>query len=89
MYKKTLAPIVDKLGAEGLDKDEDIARVSLIGAGMKSESGIASKMFETLGEEKININMISTSPIRISCVIDKKNVEKALKVLHKVFIETS
>ena len=87
--EKTLAPIVDKLGAEGLDKDEDIARVSLIGAGMKSESGIASKMFETLGEENININMISTSPIRISCVIDKKNVEKALKVLHKVFIETS
>ena len=87
--EKTLAPIVDKLGAEGLDKDEDIARVSLIGAGMKTESGIASKMFETLGEEKININMISTSPIRISCVIDKKNVEKALKVLHKVFIETS
>ena len=87
--EKTLAPIVDKLGAEGLDKDEDIARVSLIGAGMKSESGIASKMFETLGGENININMISTSPIRISCVIDKKNVEKALKVLHKVFIETS
>ena len=87
--EKTLAPIVDKLGAEGLDKDEDIARVSLIGAGMKSESGIASKMFETLGEENININMISTSPIRISFVIDKKNVEKALMVLHKVFIETS
>ena len=87
--QETLAPVVTKLGAEGLDKDEEIARVSLIGAGMKSESGIASKMFETLGEEKININMISTSPIRISCVIDKQNVEKALKVLHKVFIETS
>ena len=87
--EETLAPVVTKLGAEGLDKDEEIARVSLIGAGMKSESGIASKMFETLGEEKININMISTSPIRISCVIDKQNVEKALKVLHKVFIETS
>ena len=87
--EETLAPVVTKLGAEGLDKDEEIARVSLIGAGMKSESGIASKMFETLGEEEININMISTSPIRISCVIDKQNVEKALKVLHKVFIETS
>ena len=87
--QETLAPVVTKLGAEGLDKDEEIARVSLIGSGMKSESGIASKMFETLGEEKININMISTSPIRISCVIDKQNVEKALKVLHKVFIETS
>ena len=58
--EETLAPVVTKLGAEGLDKDEEIARVSLIGAGMKSESGIASKMFETLGEEKININMIST-----------------------------
>ena len=56
---------------------------------MKSESGIASKMFETLGEEQININMISTSPIRISCVVDKKNVEKALKVLHKTFIEVN
>ena len=87
--EETLEPVVTKLGAEGLDKDEEIARVSLIGAGMKSESGIASKMFETLGEEEININMISTSPIRISCVIDKQNVEKALKVLHKVFIETS
>ena len=87
--EETLEPVVTKLGAEGLDKDEEIARVSIIGAGMKSESGIASKMFETLGEEKININMISTSPIRISCVIDKQNVEKALKVLHKVFIETS
>ena len=87
--QETLAPVVTKLGAEGLDKDAEIARVSIIGAGMKSESGIASKMFETLGEEEININMISTSPIRISCVIDKQNVEKALKVLHKVFIETS
>ena len=87
--QETLSPIAKKLGAEGLDVDESIARVSLIGAGMKSESGIAAKMFETLGEESININMISTSPIRISCVIDKKNVEKALNILHHAFIETS
>jgi len=86
--EKTLKPLINKLGAEGLDKDEDVARVSLIGAGMKSESGIAAKMFETLGREKINIDMISTSPIRISCVISKDNVEKALKSLHTVFIET-
>ena len=87
--QETLSPIAKKLGAEGLDVDESIARVSLIGAGMKSESGIAAKMFETLGEESININMISTSPIRISCVIDKKNVEKALNILHHAFLETS
>ena len=86
--EKTLEPLINKLGAEGLNKDEDVARVSLIGAGMKSESGIAAKMFETLGREKINIDMISTSPIRISCVISKDNVEKALKSLHTVFIET-
>ena len=87
--EKTLEPLINKLGAEGLNIDEDVARVSLIGAGMKSESGIAAKMFETLGREKINIDMISTSPIRISCVIDKKNVEKALNILHHAFIETS
>ncbi len=85
----TLGPAVEELGAEGLDIDESIARVSLIGAGMKSESGIAAKMFETLGNANININMISTSPIRISCVIEKKNVEKALNILHDAFIETS
>mgnify|MGYP001037199729 CR=1 FL=1 len=89
IVQKALNPVVKELGGEGLDIDEDIARVSLIGAGMKSESGIASKMFEILGQEKININMISTSPIRISCVVDKKNVEKALKVLHKTFIEVN
>ena len=89
IVQKTLNPVVKELGGEGLDTDKDIARVSLIGAGMKSESGTASKMFETLGQEQINIKMISTSPIRISCVIDKKNVKKALKVLHKTFIEVN
>ena len=87
--QETVSPVVEELGAEGLDIDESIARVSLIGAGMKSESGIAAKMFETLGTANININMISTSPIRISCVIEKKNVEKALNILHDAFIETN
>ena len=76
-----------ELEAEGADSDPNIARVSLIGAGMKAESGIASKMFSILGENKINIAMISTSPIRISCVVNKDDMQKAIDSLHKEFIE--
>ena len=76
-----------KLNAEGFDSDPDIARVSLIGAGMKAESGIASKMFSILGKNKINIAMISTSPIRISCVVSKIDMQKAIDSLHEEFIE--
>ena len=76
-----------ELKAEGADSDQNIARVSLIGAGMKAESGIASKMFSILGENKINIAMISTSPIRISCVVNKDDMQKAIDSLHKEFIE--
>ena len=76
-----------ELKAEGADSDPNIARVSLIGAGMKAESGIASKMFSILGENKINIAMISTSPIRISCVVNKDDMQKAIDSLHKEFIE--
>ena len=58
-----------KVGAEGFTSDEGIARVSLIGAGMKSHPGVAADMFEALADAGVNIEMISTSPIRISCVI--------------------
>jgi aspartate kinase len=54
---------------------------------MKSESGVASKMFQILGENSINISMISTSPIRVSCVIDSNDINAALEALHKEFIE--
>ena len=70
---KILSSLTKDLSAEGSDEDENIARVSIIGAGMKSESGVASKMFKTLGLNQINIGMISTSPIRISCVYLQKN----------------
>ena len=76
-----------ELNAEGSDSDSNIARVSLIGAGMKAESGIASKMFSILGKNKINIAMISTSPIRISCVVSKSDMQKAIDSLHEEFIE--
>ena len=81
-----LSNLTKDLNAEGSDKDENIARVSIIGAGMKSESGVASKMFKTLGSNQINIGMISTSPIRISCVISKNDMQKAIEVLHDEFI---
>ena len=82
----TLKNISKKLDAKGYDVDENIARISIIGAGMKSESGVASKMFKTLGNNKINISMISTSPIRVSCVISSSDIERALNVLHEEFI---
>ena len=82
----TLKNISKQLNAKGYDVDENIARISIIGAGMKSESGVASKMFKTLGDNKINISMISTSPIRVSCVISNNDIEKALNVLHEEFI---
>ena len=82
----TLKNISNELDAKGYDVDENIARISIIGAGMKSESGVASKMFKTLGNNKINISMISTSPIRVSCVISSNDIEKALNVLHEEFI---
>ena len=82
-----LKNISTELKAKGYDVDENVARVSIIGAGMKSESGVASKMFQILGENSINISMISTSPIRVSCVIDNKDINTALEALHKEFIE--
>ena len=81
-----LKNISKQLDAKGYDVDVNIARISIIGAGMKSESGVASKMFKTLGDNKINISMISTSPIRVSCVISNNDIEKALNVLHEEFI---
>jgi aspartate kinase len=74
-----------EVGAVGVDVDEDIAKVSLIGAGMKSELGIAARMFRILSTHGINIEMISTSPIRISCVVRGDDVESAVQALHEGF----
>jgi aspartate kinase len=65
--------------------DADVARVSLIGVGMKSHPGIAATMFETLAHETINIDMISTSTIRTSCIVAEKDVERAVRSLHSAF----
>jgi len=73
------------LGATGFDEDAGIARVSLIGAGMKTHPGVAATMFEVLAREGVNIEMISTSTIRISCVVRADQVEKAVQALHDAF----
>jgi aspartate kinase len=77
--------IAADIGAEEVFGDENIAKVSVIGVGMKDNSGVASTMFRTLSEENINITMISTSEIRISCVIEEKYAELAVRVLHTAF----
>jgi len=77
--------VADDIGATGVAADRDIARVSLVGAGMKSNPGVAATMFETLSQHQINIEMISTSPIRISCVIRQEHADAATQALHEAF----
>jgi aspartate kinase len=74
------------LHAKGIRVDTDIAKVSVVGVGMRTHAGVAAKMFQVLGQEGINIEMISTSEIKISVVIDAKYAELAVRVLHEAFI---
>ena len=83
--KEATEATVGDVGALGVDYDENIAKVSLVGAGMKSELGIAARMFRILSDEGINIEMISTSPIRISCVVRGDAVTQAVQSLHDGF----
>ena len=77
--------VANAIGAEQVIGDENIAKVSVIGVGMRSHSGVAAKMFRILANENINIMMISTSEIKISCVIEEKYTELAVRVLHQAF----
>jgi aspartate kinase len=77
--------ISKKIGASKVTKNSDIAKVSIVGIGMRSHSGIAADMFEALASKKVNIEMISTSEIKISCVVKKSDAQKAVKVLHDAF----
>jgi len=78
-------PLAKELGAERVDKREDISKISVIGVGMRTHSGVAAKMFQTFAASNINIAMISTSEIKVSCVIDLKYTELAVRVLHEAF----
>ncbi len=80
-----VSAVSESLGSVGVIIDSDIARVSLVGAGMKTNPGVAATMFETLADVGINIEMISTSAIRISCVVREAQAEEAVAALHKAF----
>jgi aspartate kinase len=80
-----LGPLCDEIGATGLDLDDRIAKVSLVGAGMKTHPGIAAKLFASLSDAGVNIEMISTSTIRVSVVVDADDVETAVRAIHDAF----
>ncbi len=83
--REVLESVVTKLGARTYVIDESIAKVSLIGAGMRSNPGVAAKMFRTMAEANVNIDLISTSAIRISAVVDGDSVQTAVQALHTAF----
>jgi len=80
-----LKKVNNELNAKGVIFDDKVAKVSIVGVGMRSHPGVASKMFETLAKKNINIEMISTSEIKISCIIKEKDIEKAVNSLHSAF----
>ena len=87
-YDKTMdivKTIIKDINASGVLVDEDIAKVSIVGAGMVDRPGIAASMFKSLAEQGINIKMISTSEIKISCLVEKNDSDKAIKALHTAF----
>ncbi|MDD3814722.1 MAG: aspartate kinase [Desulfocapsaceae bacterium] len=82
---KLLQELIKKIGAEDVQGDTNITKISIVGVGMRNHSGIASTMFSVLAKEGINISMISTSEIKVSCVIEEKYTELAVRALHDAF----
>ncbi len=86
---KKVLPILEVVGKElkskGISCEDKVAKVSIVGVGMKSHPGVAAKMFQTLSDEKINIEMISTSEIKVACIVKESELQHAVKALHKAF----
>jgi aspartate kinase len=82
---EALGPVLSDLGISEVAEDDSMGKVSVVGAGMKTHPGVAARVFSTLGGEGINIEMISTSPIKISCVVPGEHVDRAVRALHAVF----
>ena len=82
---KTLKKVSNDLTAWGVSSDDEVAKVSVVGVGMRSYSGVAAKMFKALADEEINIEMISTSEIKISCIIRRDKADEAVRALHRAF----
>jgi aspartate kinase len=83
--REALEPLKDELGFGSIQTDEQMGKVSVVGAGMKSHPGVAHKTFQALGDAGVNIEMISTSPIKISCVVREEHVQTAVRELHTAF----
>lgn len=83
--RAALEPLQAELGPFTLEENHDLGRVSLIGAGMRSHPGVAARMFRTLADHGINLEMISTSPIKVSCMIDRTEIPDAVRALHAAF----
>ena len=83
--KSSVEPVAQSLGAKGLLEDQDVAKVSVVGSGMRSNPGYADKMFNSLADEGLNIISITTSEIRITCLIKRDAVKQAVRALHKAF----
>lgn len=82
---RVVKQVADDVGAKSVNCNENIAKVSVVGVGMRSHSGVASRMFDALAKNKINIDMISTSEIKISCVVDGDRGKDAVRAIHKEF----
>jgi len=80
-----LEPMLGELGISALTDDPEMGKVSVVGAGMRSHPGVAARMFRTLADLDINLRMISTSPIKISCMIARDEVPTAVRALHDAF----
>ena len=83
--KKAIEEIKDEVHCEKIFIREDIAEVSVVGVGMRSHYGVADKMFSALAQAKVNIDSITTSEIRLSCIVDKPQAEKALEAICRAF----
>ena len=81
-----LKKVNSKMGSDCVTYDDKVAKISIVGVGMMSHPGVAAKMFGTLSRAGINIDMISTSEIKVSCAINERHIEKAVKALHKAFL---
>jgi aspartate kinase len=82
---KVVEPIARSIGARECSADSKLGKVSIIGTGMQNTPGYAAKMFRTLSENGINIQLITTSEIRITCIIDESRVKDAVRALHRAF----
>ena len=83
--REALAPVLAAVGAKGVVTADNLAKISIVGTGMRSHAGVAAKMFRALADEKINILSIGTSEIKISCLIESKYAELATRILHEAF----